>query len=99
MAAKPPQAKKGIWHEFKEFLNQGDFVTIAVGLILALYFQQIVNSILRGVLFPIISAIFAKPDLNDIGFDLGDSRISIGLVLDAVISFVIVAILLFFILK
>ncbi len=99
MAANPPQAKKGIIQEFKEFLNQGDFVTIAVGLIIALYFQQIVNSILVGILFPIIAAIFGKPDFSQIGFDIGDPRISIGLVINAIISFLVVAVLLFFILR
>src|SRR5829696_4465993 len=59
MAAHPPRAKKSLLQEFKDFLNQGDFVTIAVGLIIALYFQKIVDSILAGVLFPIIAAIFS----------------------------------------
>jgi len=98
MAAQP-QAKKGFVQEFKDFLNQGDFVTIAVGLIIALYFQQIINAILVGVLFPIIAAIFGKPDFQQIGFDIGDARISIGLVLSAIISFIVVAFLLFLILK
>ena len=98
MAAQP-QAKKGFVQEFKDFLNQGDFVTIAVGLIIALYFQQIINAILVGVLFPIIAAIFGKPDFQQIGFDIGDARISIGLVLSAIISFIVVAFLLFLILQ
>jgi large conductance mechanosensitive channel len=99
MAVNARPAKKGIWEEFKEFLNQGDFITIAVGLIIALYFQHIVDAILAGVLFPIIAAIFGKPDFSQIGFDIGKARISIGLVINAVISFLIVAALLFFILK
>ena len=99
MATQAPQAKKGIFQEFKEFLNQGDFITIAVGLIIALYFQQIINAILVGVLFPIIAAIFGKPDFQDIGFDIGDARISIGLVINAIVSFIVVAALLFLILK
>ena len=99
MATQPPQAKKSILHEFRDFLNQGDFVTIAVGLIIALYFQKIVDSILVGVLFPIIAAIFGKPDFQDIGFDIGKARISIGLVINAIVSFIVVAALLFLILK
>jgi large conductance mechanosensitive channel len=99
MSTQAPQAKKGIIQEFKEFLNQGDFVTIAVGLIIALYFQQIINAILVGILFPIIAAIFGKPDFQDIGFDIGDARISIGLVINAIVSFIVVAALLFLILK
>ena len=90
---------KKIWAEFKDFLNKGDFVTIAVGLVMALYFQHIVDALLQGVINPIIAAIFGKPDYRTIGFDIGDARISIGLVIDAIISFVVVAFLLFLILK
>ena len=39
---------------------------------------------------PIIAAIFGKGSFTEIGFDIGDARISIGLVLDALISFVVV---------
>jgi large conductance mechanosensitive channel len=85
--------------EFKDFVNKGNVVTIAVGLVMALYFQQIVDAVLDGVIYPIIAAIFGKPSLGDIGFDIGDSRISIGLVIDAVIMFVIVAFVLFLIVK
>ena len=99
MATQPPQAKKSLLQQFKEFLNQGDFVTIAVGLIIALYFAKIVDAILNGVLLPIVSAIFGKNNFNDIGFDIGDARISIGQVFNAIISFVVVAALLFVILK
>jgi len=85
--------------EFRDFINKGDVVTIAVALILALYFAQIVNAILTGVILPIISAIFGQPDYSQIGFDVGDAFVSIGLVLNAVISFVVVAFILFLIIK
>jgi large conductance mechanosensitive channel len=99
MAPPPPQAKKSMLQEFKEFLNQGDFITIAVGLIIALYFKTIIDSILLGVILPIIAAIFGKPDFQNIGFDIGDARISIGLVINAIVSFVVVGFLLFLIVK
>ena len=90
---------KKMMDEFKLFISRGDVVTIAVGLILALYFQKIVESLLDGVINPIIAAIFGKNNFVDIGFDIGDARISIGLVIDAAISFVAVAFILFLILK
>jgi len=98
MAQQAP-AKKGLWQEFKEFLNQGDFLTIAVGLIFALYVKAIVDSLLLGVIYPIIAAIFGKPDFRQIGFDIGDARISIGLVIDAIVSFIVVGLILFLIVK
>jgi large conductance mechanosensitive channel len=95
----PTTQKKSMWQEFKEFLNKGDIITIAVGLIMALYFQQIVNALITGVIKPIIAAIFGKSDLTGVGFDIGNARISIGLVIDAAINFVIVAFVLFWIVK
>lgn len=85
--------------EFKDFVNKGDVVTIAVGLILALYFAKIVDAILVGVINPIIAAIFGESDFRNIGFNIGDARISIGLVIDAAISFVAVAFILFLLIK
>lgn len=85
--------------EFKDFINRGNVLTVAVGIVMGLYFQEIVNALLDGVITPIIAAIFGKPSLGDVGFDIGDSRISIGLVIDAVIMFVIVAFVLFLIVK
>ncbi len=85
--------------EFKEFINKGNVVTIAVGLILALYFFKIVEALLNGVINPIIAAIFGESSFTEIGFDIGDARISIGLVIDAAISFIAVAFILFLIIK
>lgn len=90
---------KKLLDEFKEFIAKGDVVMIAVGLIMALYFQKIVDAILEGVINPIIAAIFGESNFRDIGFDIGDARISIGLVIDAAISFVVVALILFLLVK
>lgn len=91
--------------EFKDFISKGNVLVIAVGLVMALFFQAIINAFLDGVIYPIIAAIFGKPSLGDIGFKLRTLddgtpvRLSIGLVLDAVIMFVIVAFVLFLVVK
>jgi large conductance mechanosensitive channel len=90
---------KNMLDEFKDFINKGNVVTIAVGLIMALYFQKIVEALLDGVINPIIAAIFGESNFQDIGFDIGDARISIGLVIDALISFVVVAFILYLMIK
>lgn len=90
---------KNMIEEFKAFINKGDVVTIAVGLVMALYFSQIVDKIIEGVITPILAAIFGEPNYAGIGFDLGDSFVSIGLVLGAVIDFIVVALILFLIIK
>ena len=87
--------------EFKDFIKQGNILQVAIGLVLALYAQKIIDALLNGVIYPIIAAVFGEPNFENIGFDIGDSgaRISIGLVINAVISFVIVAFVLFLIVK
>lgn len=90
---------KKIWAEFQAFLNQGDFVTIAVGLIIALQVKDVVDSIIVGIIDPILSAILGKQNLADFGFDIGNARISIGLVISALITLVVVLAILFLIIK
>ena len=88
-----------MWKDFKAFINKGNVVMIAVGLVMALYFQQIVNAVLDGVINPIIAAIFGKTSYEEIGFDIGEARISIGLVIEALISFIAVALFLFLVVR
>jgi large conductance mechanosensitive channel len=90
---------KNMVAEFKAFIMKGDIVLIAVAFVLALYFKAIIDQIVAGVIDPIISAIVGEPSLENFGFDIGDARISIGLVLEAIIDFVIVGLVLFFIVK
>lgn len=97
--------------EFKDFISKGNVITIAVGLVMALYFQQIVNSVLDGIINPLIAAIVGESNFTNIGFNIGDppppgegagggdKDISIGLVIDAAISFVVVALFLFLVVR
>jgi len=90
---------KKLWAEFKDFMNQGDFVTIAVGLIIALQTVAVVKAIIDGIISPILSAIVGKNSLDQFGFDIGDARISIGLVISALINFVVILAIVFLLLK
>lgn len=70
-------------------------------------FQQVVDAFLDSVLYPLIAGLAGQPSFSQIGFSVGDidpatgSRpfVSIGNVIDAIISFVVVAFVLFVILK
>src|SRR5690348_16114159 len=90
---------KKLWAEFKDFMNQGDFITIAVGLIIALQTVAVVNAIIGGIINPIIAAIVGKNSIEQFGFDIGDARISIGLVISALINFVVILAIVFLLLK
>lgn len=54
---------------------------------------------LDGVINPVIAALFGESNFTDVGFGLGKAQISIGLVIDAVISFLAVSVFLFLVVK
>jgi large conductance mechanosensitive channel len=85
--------------EFRQFLFRGNIVDLAVAVVIGTAFVAVVNAFVADIITPIIAAIFGKPDFQDIGFDIGDARISVGLVINAIVSFIVVAALLFVILK
>jgi large conductance mechanosensitive channel len=85
--------------EFKDFISKGGILEAAVGLILALAFVPVVGELVDKVLMPIIAAIVGEPDFNTIGFDLGDARIGIGYVITALVNFIAIAAVIFFMLK
>jgi large conductance mechanosensitive channel len=88
-----------VFKEFKEFLTRGNLIEIAVGLILALAFKTVVDSVVGDIFTPIISAIFGQPDFAGLTIDIGDSHIFYGRFINAVISFVIIGFVLFIVMK
>ena len=85
--------------EFKAFIMRGNLVEIAVGLVLALAFAAVVASFVGDIITPIIAAIFGQPDFGSLKIDIGDSAIAYGRFLNALISFLIVAFVMFLIVK
>ena len=85
--------------EFKEFISRGNLVDLAVAVVLGLAFGAVVNSLVADVFTPLIAAIFGQPDFSAITIGVGESEILIGNFLNALISFLIVAFVLFLVVK
>jgi large conductance mechanosensitive channel len=85
--------------EFKAFILRGNLVEIAVAFIMALAFAAVVASFVGDIVTPIIAAIFGQPDFGDLKIDIGESAISYGKFLNAVITFLIVGFVMFLIVK
>jgi large conductance mechanosensitive channel len=85
-----------VLREFKEFLLRGNLIEIAVGLVLALAFTAVVTSLVEDLVTPLIAALFGKPDFSGLDFTINDSVFRYGEFLNAVISFVLIAAVLFF---
>ena len=83
---------------FKDFLMRGNVVDLAVAVVIGAAFAAVITALLNGLINPLIAAIFGKPDLSGVGaFDLNGAHFSIGLVLNALIYFVIVAAVIYFV--
>ena len=85
--------------EFKEFALKGNLIEIAVGLILALAFAGVVTSFTEDIIAPIIGAIFGQPNFDSLVIDIGDAEIRYGAFITALINFLIIAFVLFLIVK
>ena len=85
--------------EFKDFVNRGNLVELAVAFVLAAAFGVVVLAIVDGVIMPIIAAIFGQPNFDAITIDLGDGVILIGTAITAIVNFLIIAFVCFLIVK
>lgn len=82
--------------EFKKFLFRGNVVDLAVAVIVGTAFTAIISAITTGLITPLVGMIFSK-DFTQMTFTINDSTFSYGIVIDAVIRFVSVAAVVFFV--
>lgn len=86
-------------NDFRKFVMRGNLVEIAVAFIIGLYFKDVIDSFTNGIVLALVAAIFGKPNFSDIHFTINHSVFAVGLFLNAVINFVLVAFVLFLIIK
>lgn len=82
--------------EFKQFLLRGNVVDLAVALILALAFFAVVSAFIADLITPLIAAIFGQPDFSNLTFTLNNSVFRYGNFINVVITFILIAAVLFF---
>ena len=91
---------KNFFEEFKKFLNRGNAIELAIGVVIGSSFSGIVNSLVNDVISPVIGLIAGGFDFSNIKIHLlGDSYILIGSFIQNVIDFVIVAFVLFLVIR
>lgn len=85
--------------EFRDFIMKGNLLEVAVGLILALAFKTVVDSLVADVLTPVVAAVGGQPNFDSLVLDIGDGEIRYGAFLNTIVSFVIIGFILFLIVK
>lgn len=90
---------KDMLAEFKDFINRGNLIELAIAFVLAAAFAPVVAAIVDGVIMNLIAAIFGKPSFDTIVIGVGKADLYIGTVITAIVNFLIVAFVCFLIVK
>jgi large conductance mechanosensitive channel len=90
---------KSMIDEFKEFALKGNLIEIAVAFILGLAFSAVVTSLVDDIVLQVIAAILGQPSFNRLTININDSVIRYGAFLTALLNFLLIAFVLFLIVK
>ena len=81
---------------FREFVLRGNVIDLAVAVVIGAAFGAVVTAFVGNILTPLLAAVVATPDFSALMFKLNGSEIKIGLFLNALISFLLIAAAVYF---
>ena len=82
--------------EFRAFILRGNVIDLAVAVVIGAAFTAVVTSLVANIITPLIAAIFGKPDFSGLIFKINGSIFRYGAFINAVISFLLIALVVFF---
>lgn len=82
--------------DFKKFILRGNTVDLAVAVVVGAAFGSIVTALVRDLITPLIAAIGGKPDFSNLYFSVNHSKFLYGDFINAVISFLLISAVIFF---
>jgi len=81
---------------FKAFLLRGNLIDLAVAVVIGVAFNAVVQALIADIITPLIAAIGGKPNFGALTFTVNHSKFSSGAFINAVLSFVIIAAVIYF---
>lgn len=88
-----------MWKEFKEFILRGNVIELAVGLVMGSAFTAIVNALVENIIMPFIAGLSGNASVEKMAITFNESEIVYGAFLQAIIDFLLIAIVLFLAIK
>ena len=82
--------------DFKKFILRGNIVDLAVAVVVGVAFTAMITALVADLITPLIAAIFGKPNFSDLTFTVNHSTFKYGSFINALLSFLIVATVVFF---
>ena len=94
------QFVKKFFAEFREFINKGNLVAIAIGFVMGSAFTGLVTALVENVIMPAVAIPFGKPNFDDVLIlTINDAEIRFGAFLTVAVTFLSIAFVLFTVLK
>jgi large conductance mechanosensitive channel len=93
------QGNRGMLSEFKAFIAKGNVIDLAVGVVIGAAFTAIVTSLVDDLINPLIGLIVGGVDFSSLQVGLGDAQFMYGNFITAIIKFLIIAWVVFLIVK
>jgi large conductance mechanosensitive channel len=82
---------------FRDFVLRGNVIDLAIAVVLGVAFNAVVSSLVKDILTPLIAAIVGKPNFGNLTFEINNSQFLYGDVINAIISFILIAAAVYFI--
>jgi large conductance mechanosensitive channel len=86
----------GMLKEFRDFVLRGNVVELAIAVVIGAAFGALVTALVASFITPLIAAIGGKSDFSALAFTINGSKFTYGVFLNALISFLIIAAVVFF---
>ena len=86
-------------NEFREFLQRGNVIDLAVAVVIGAAFNDIINSIVEDVIMPVIGIILGGLDFSSLTIQVGDAKILYGNFLQAIVYFLIISFVMFLVVR
>ena len=84
--------------DFRQFLLRGNLVDLAIAVVIGAAFGAVVTAFVGDIITPLIAAIGGQPDFSSLSFTINHSRFAYGDFLNALLAFVVIAAVVFFLL-
>lgn len=82
--------------DFRQFLLRGNLVDLAIAVVIGAAFGAVVAALVKDIITPLIAAIGGQPDFSGLDFTINKSRFAYGDFFNAILTFVIIAAVVFF---
>jgi large conductance mechanosensitive channel len=86
-----------VFKGFREFILRSNVVDLAVAVVIGAAFGAVVTAFVANILTPLIAAIFGQTDFSDLTFTINGSEFKYGLFINALISFLLIALVIYYV--